>query len=215
MVKIAPSLLSANPAFLGDDVKKLEQAGADLLHFDVMDGHFVNNMTFGPMFLKSLKKCTKLAFDVHLMVNTPERFVPWYAESGADMITFHLEATENPDDLIKLIHQYGIKAGISLKPKTDMKILSKLKCQPDLFLVMGVEPGFGGQAYFEDTPQRIVAARKLLSNSNLIVEVDGGINPKTAKLSVDAGADILVAGTAVFKNNEYKKNILTLKGEGL
>lgn len=215
MVKIAPSLLSANPAFLGDDVKKLEQAGADLLHFDVMDGHFVNNMTFGPMFLKSLKKCTKLAFDVHLMVSAPERFVPWYAEAGADMITFHLEATKEPDDLTNLIHQYGIKAGISLKPKTDMKILSKLKCQPDLFLVMGVEPGFGGQTYFEDTPQRIVAAQKLLNNKNLIIEVDGGINPKTAKLSVDAGADILVAGTAVFKNGEYKKNILTLKGEEL
>ena len=215
MVKIAPSLLSANPAYFMDDVKKLEQAKADLLHFDVMDGHFVNNMTFGPMILKSLKKCTKLAFDVHLMVNEPERFVPWFAEAGADMITFHLEATKKPDDLIKMIKKYGLKAGVSLKPKTDMKILSKLKQQPDLFLVMGVEPGFGGQAFFEDTPQRILMARQLLANPKLIVEVDGGINKETAKLCVDAGADILVAGTAVFKNGEYQKNILTLKGEGL
>ena len=215
MVKIAPSLLSADPACFMDDVKKLEQAKADLLHFDVMDGHFVNNMTVGPMILKSLKKCTKLAFDVHLMVNEPERFVPWFSEAGADMITFHLEATKKPDDLIKMIKKYGLKAGVSLKPKTDMKILSKLKQQPDLFLVMGVEPGFGGQDFFEDTPQRILLARQLLTNPKLIVEVDGGINKDTAKLCIDAGADILVAGTAVFKNGEYQKNILTLKGEEL
>ena len=215
MVKIAPSLLSANPACLGEEVKKLEQAKADLLHFDVMDGHFVPNMTFGPMFLNSLKQCTNLAFDVHLMVNNPERFIPWYAKAGADVITFHLEATENPDDLIALIKEHGIKAGISLKPKTDMNILSQLKQQPDLFLVMGVEPGFGGQTFIDDTPQRIKEVRQLLDNPHLIVEVDGGINPETAKISVNAGADILVAGTAVFKNGDYKKNILTLKGDGL
>jgi ribulose-phosphate 3-epimerase len=212
MVKIAPSLLSANPACLGEEVQNLQEAQADLLHFDVMDGHFVPNMTYGPLVLKGLKKYSHLDFDVHLMVNNPEKFVPWYADAGADIITFHLEATKEPDALLKSIKKYGIKAGISLKPDTNIKLLAKLTEQPDWVLVMGVEPGFGGQTFREDTPKRIAKTREILTHTDLIIEVDGGINLQTAKLCVDAGADILVAGTAVFKNGEYKKNISILKG---
>lgn len=213
MVLIAPSLLSADAANLKQDVKDLQEASADLLHFDVMDGHFVPNMTYGPHILKALKELTTLPFDVHLMVCEPEKFVPWFAQAGADILTFHLEATTHPDDLIKQIKSYGIKAGISLKPKTDMNLLSKLKDLPDLVLIMGVEPGFGGQSFLEDTPQRISLARKIFPQQNIVIEVDGGINEQTAPLSVRAGADILVAGTAVFKNRTFAQNICLLKGE--
>ena len=213
MVKIAPSLLSANPACLGDEVLKLQAAQADLIHFDVMDGHFVPNMTYGPLVLKGLKKYSYLDFDVHLMVKNPEKFVPWYADAGADIITFHLEATVNPDALVRNIKSYGIKAGISLKPDTDIELLKNLSEAPDLILVMGVEPGFGGQSFREDTPDRIAKTRDILVHKNIIIEVDGGINPQTAKLCINAGADILVAGTAVFRNGEYQKNISILKGE--
>lgn len=212
MVKIAPSLLSANPACLGDEVLKLQDAQADLIHFDVMDGHFVPNMTYGPLVLKGLKKYSYLDFDVHLMVKNPEKFVPWYADAGADIITFHLEATVNPDALVRNIKSYGIKAGISLKPDTDIELLKNLSEAPDLILVMGVEPGFGGQSFREDTPDRIAKTRDILVHKNIIIEVDGGINPQTAKLCINAGADILVAGTAVFRNGEYQKNISILKG---
>ena len=212
MVKIAPSLLSANPACLGDEVLKLQDAQADLIHFDVMDGHFVPNMTYGPLVLKGLKKYSYLDFDVHLMVKNPEKFVPWYADAGADIITFHLEATGNPDALVRNIKSYGIKAGISLKPDTDIELLKNLSEAPDLILVMGVEPGFGGQSFREDTPDRIAKTRDILVHKNIIIEVDGGINPQTAKLCINAGADILVAGTAVFRNGEYQKNISILKG---
>ena len=213
MVKIAPSLLSANPACFGEEVQKLQEAHADLLHFDVMDGHFVPNMTFGPTILKSLKKYTELKFDVHLMVNKPEMFVPWFAEAGADIITFHIETTDEPDTLLRMIKKYDLKAGISLKPDTDINDLKKLKEIPDLILVMGVEPGFGGQKFRIDTPQRIKMTRQIFSANQLSIEVDGGVNPQTAKLCIEAGADILVAGTSVFKNEKYKDNILTLKGE--
>ena len=213
MVLIAPSLLSADAANLGQDVKDLEKASADLLHFDVMDGHFVPNMTYGPHILKALKKQTKLPFDVHLMVCEPEKFIPWFAEAGADILTFHLEATSQADELIKQIKSYDIKAGVSLKPKTDINLLSQLRELPDLVLVMGVEPGFGGQSFLEDTPKRISFARKIFPQKNVLIEVDGGINEQTAQRSILAGADILVAGTAVFKNRTFAQNICLLKGE--
>jgi len=212
MVLIAPSLLAADSANFEKEISALEKAHADLLHFDVMDGHFVPNMTFGAHVLKRLKRCTELPFDVHLMVDNPERFVPWFAEAGADFITFHLEATAKPDRLIDTIHQYNIKAGITLKPSSDINLLSRLKRIPDLVLIMSVEPGFGGQSFIADTPQKITMAKKMFGHHALI-EVDGGINAETAKLCVDAGADILVAGTAVFKNKNYRDNIKILKGE--
>ena len=213
MVLVAPSLLSADPAFLGKEIKHLEKAHADLLHFDVMDGHFVPNMTYGSHVLKGLKKCSHLPFDVHLMVNQPEKFVPWFAEAGADIITFHLEATSEPDKLIKQIKKCHIKAGISLKPDTNLNVLSSLKEIPNLILVMAVEPGFGGQHFRKDTVERIALTRRLFPSSHTLIEVDGGINTKTALSCVQAGADILVAGTAVFKDGTYAKNIRRLKGE--
>lgn len=213
MVLIAPSLLSANSAFLGKEIKHLERAHADLLHFDVMDGHFVPNMTYGPHVLRDLKKVSRIPFDVHLMVNEPEKFVPWFIEAGADIITFHLEACLEPDKLIKKIKEKHIKAGVTLKPGTNLDALTALNEIPDAVLVMGVEPGFGGQSFLKDTPQRIAFVKNIYKNSNVIVEVDGGINPITARTCIDAGADILIAGTAVFKGGTYAKNIRLLRGE--
>jgi len=213
MVLVAPSLLSANPAFFGREIKRLEKAHADLLHFDVMDGHFVPNMTYGPHILKGLKKITYLPFDVHLMVNNPEKFVPWFAEAKADIITFHLEATSQPDKLLKEIKKHHIKAGISLRPKTDISLLSTLHELPDLVLVMGVEPGFGGQSFLKDTPRRIKLIKKIFAAHHVLIEVDGGIDAKTASLCIEAGADILAAGTAVFRDGCYAKNIRRLRGE--
>lgn len=213
MVLVAPSLLSADMAALGDEVKKLEKSQADLLHFDVMDGHFVPNMTFGPIILKALKKYTKLPFDVHLMVKNPAKFIPWFVQAGADIITFHIEATSNPDSLIRKIRKSGIRAGISIKPNTDVTVLKNLKEKPDLILVMSVEPGFGGQEFRKDALQRIKKIRQMFPNKNVLIEVDGGINHETALLCIQAGADILVAGTAVFKNGTYKENIRAIRGE--
>lgn len=213
MVLVAPSLLSADMSALGEEVEKLEKSGADLLHFDVMDGHFVPNMTFGPMFLRALKKCTKLPFDVHLMVNEAERFVPWFIEAKADIITFHLETASDPDFLICQIKKAGIKAGVSIKPDTDINILKNLTEIPDLVLVMSVEPGFGGQQFRSNTPDRIAYVRQLFSNKNVLIEVDGGINIQTASSCIQAGVDILVAGTAVFRDGLYAENIRTIRGE--
>ena len=213
MVLIAPSLLAADVTSLGKEVEKLEKAKADFLHFDVMDGHFVPNITYGPHILKALMKKTSIPFDVHLMVNEPEKFVPWFIDAGADIVTFHLEATPNPNELIRIIKKAGKKAGISLKPKTDISILKNLTETPDLILVMGVEPGFGGQKFFPDTPKRIEKTKKLFPYS--LTEVDGGIAPDTARLCIDAGADILVAGTFIFKNGTYAQNIDALKGDTL
>ena len=213
MIKIAPSILSANSAFLADDVKKLELAGADYVHFDVMDGHFVNNMTFGPKILSDLKKCTKLKFDVHLMVENPLKFIPWFLDAGADIITFHIEASEQPLDAIKLIKEKGAKVGISIKPNTDVSTLIPYLDMIDLILIMSVEPGFGGQSFITNSIEKITKTKQLIGNKNISIEVDGGVNFTTAKDCITAGADILVAGTAVFANNDYKNNILALKGE--
>lgn len=213
MVLVAASLLSADSARLGQEVELLEKANADLLHFDVMDGHFVPNMTYGPLILKALKKHTSLKFDVHLMVENPENFIPWYIDAGADMLTFHLEAAKNADVLIQNIQKRGLKAGISLKPNSDITLLSRLHEVPDIVLVMGVEPGFGGQTFKDDTPERITQTKKLISSDKLLISVDGGITEQTALLCRQAGADILVAGTAIFKNGTYADNIKILKGD--
>lgn len=215
MVKIAPSILAADFGCLRDEIIKLEKAKADLIHFDVMDGHFVPNITFGPMILENLKKYSNLHFDVHLMVNNPTKFIPWYAKAGADIITFHLEASNNPIEDINLIKQYGIKAGISIKPNTEISAILPFIDDIDLILIMSVEPGFGGQKFDNNALSRIDVLRKSIKNKNIIIEVDGGINNETAKLCRDANVDILVAGTAVFKSDNYEKSIKELKGETL
>ena len=213
MVLVAPSLLSADPAQLGKEVELLEKANADLLHFDVMDGHFVPNMTYGPLVLKALKKHTSLKFDVHLMVENPESFIPWYIDAGADMLTFHIEATKNADTLIQYIKKSGLKAGVSLRPDSDITLLSRLHEIPDVVLVMGVEPGFGGQTFREDTIKRIKKTRELITSDKTLISVDGGITAQTALLCRQAGVDILIAGTTVFKNGTYADNIKILKGD--
>lgn len=213
MVKIAPSILSANFMCLKDELSCLEKAGADYVHFDVMDGHFVDNITFGPMILKQAKECSSLLFDVHLMVNNPEKFIPWYAKAGADIITFHFEASKNPINEIKLIKECGKKVGISIKPQTDISVLEPFINDIDLILIMSVNPGFGGQSFDTNSIEKIINLKKLIKDKNILIEVDGGINPDTAKLCIDAGVDILVAGTAIFKNNNYDENIKKIKGE--
>ena len=187
MVKIAPSLLAADSACLGKAVSDLEASGADFIHFDVMDGHFVPNLTFGPKILQELKKHTSLPFDVHLMVTNPDECISWYADAGADLITFHLESS-NIEQIIPFIDDI------------------------DLVLVMGVQPGFGGQKFYPDTPERIKQTKDIIAHRSVLLEVDGGINFQNASLCVDAGADILVAGTAVFQNGTLSENIATLKG---
>ncbi len=213
MIKIAPSILAANFLCLKEELKSIEKANADLVHFDVMDGHFVPNITFGPMILEQAKNCTNLIFDVHLMVVEPYKFIPWYANAGADIITFHLEASANPMKEINLIKSFGKKVGVSLKPQTDIETIKPFIDDIDLILVMAVNPGFGGQKFMPDTLGRISEIKNMIGNRNILIEVDGGINPDNARLCIEKGADIIVAGTTIFKSKDYKKSIKELKGE--
>lgn len=211
MVKIAPSILSADFSALGKEIKALEKAGADMLHIDVMDGNFVPNLTFGPCVVKALRKETKLPFDVHLMVKNPEIMIPWFAEAGADIITVHAEACKHLDKTLATIHDYGIKAGVSLNPSTNEDCLKYILDKLDLILIMSVNPGFGGQTFIESQLTKIAAVKELIDGKDIEIEVDGGINPMTAAECIAAGADILVAGTAVFAGGEYQKNINSLR----
>lgn len=211
MVKIAPSILSADFANLGKEVKALEQAGADMIHIDVMDGNFVPNLTIGAGVVKALRSYTKLPFDVHLMVQNPDIMVPWFAEAGADIITVHAEACKHLDKTISTIHEYGLRAGVSLNPSTNENVLKYVLNKLDLILIMSVNPGFGGQSFIESQIQKISSVKELIGNRKIEVEVDGGINPMTAAECIAAGADILVAGTAVFAGGEYQKNINNLR----
>lgn len=213
MVKIAPSILSANSSEFGKEVCLLQEARADLIHFDVMDGHFVPNITYGPKILEDLKPLTNLQFDTHLMVCDPLRFIPWYAHAGANYITFHIEAVNNPVEVINSIKKFGAKVGISVKPKTDISSLVPYLDMIDLILIMSVEPGFGGQEFIPEIPNKIRNMKKTIQHRSILIEVDGGITPTTAKLCIDAGADILVAGTSVFKNKNYFENIQALRGK--
>ena len=214
-IQISPSILSADFSQLGSEIKKLEQGGADLIHVDVMDGHFVPNLTIGPPVIKNLRKYTKLPFDVHLMISPVHEYIENYANAGADIITIHPEATENLKESISLIQKFGKKVGVSLNPKTEIKTLIDEISNIDLVLVMSVNPGFGGQKFMPEVLNKIKELKKIKDKNqyHFDIEVDGGINFSNSKIVLEAGADILVSGTTVFKENggNIKTNIEKLK----
>jgi len=214
-IQISPSILSADFSQLGSEIKKLEQGGADLIHVDVMDGHFVPNLTIGPPVIKNLRKYTKLPFDVHLMISPVHKYIENYAEAGADIITIHPEATDNLKESINLIKKFGKKVGVSLNPKTEIKTLIDEIENIDLVLVMSVNPGFGGQKFMPEVLDKIKELKKIKDDGkyHFDIEVDGGINFSNSKIVLEAGANILVSGTTVFKENDgdIKINIKTLK----
>ena len=212
MSLIAPSLLSADFSKLGKEIQALEKAGADLIHWDVMDGHFVPNLTFGPAVIKANRSQTKLPFDVHLMVEQPDKLIDACAEAGANMITVHMESGGRPADCISHIHALGKKAGISLKPHTLVSSIIPFIPEVDLVLVMSVEPGKGGQVFQAQALEKIVALKEQIGRKKVKISVDGGITPEVAEACRFAGADILVAGTAVLGQKNYAKAIAALKG---
>ena len=214
-VKISPSILSADFSNLGREIQNLERAKADLIHIDVMDGHFVPNITIGPEVISKLRKYTTLPFDVHLMISPVHNFIKNFADAGADIITIHPEATNDLVSSIKKIKSYNKKAGVSLNPKTSVNKVLPVLNLIDLVLVMSVNPGFGGQQFIKDTLEKVKVLRKEIDSKNLKtqIEIDGGINFENAKMAKEAGVDILVSGTTIFKENggNLKKNIQLLK----
>ena len=215
-VKVSVSLLAADFSQLARDVKRVEEAGADLLHLDIMDGQFVNNISFGPGIVRSLKGKTKLPFDTHLMIENPQRYIKEFAEAGSKIITFHIETVKNPKKvakLIKLIKKAGCSPGISLNPPTPISEIKPFLKNVDLILIMTVNPGFGGQEFISSTLRKIEKLRKIINSKKLRVdlEVDGGINQETAKMAVSAGANILVVGTYLFQSENLKKRIKDLQ----
>ena len=214
-IQISPSILSADFSQLGNEIKRLEEGGADMIHVDVMDGHFVPNLTMGPPVIKSLRKYTKLPFDVHLMISPVHKYIQDYADAGADIITIHPEATDNLKDSIDHIKKLNKKVGVSLNPQTKVEVITNLLNDIDLILVMSVNPGFGGQKFMPEVLVKIKQLRDIREERKLNYdsEIDGGINFDNNKLAIEAGANILVSGTSVFKNNDgnIKKNIDLLK----
>ena len=214
-IKIAPSILSADFGQLGSEIKRLEDSGADMIHVDVMDGHFVPNLTIGPPVIKALRNYTKLPFDVHLMIAPVHKYIKDYANAGADIITIHPEATDNLVNSINHIKELKKKVGVSLNPDTEIDVIINLLDQIDLVLIMSVFPGFGGQKFIPEVVKKIEELNKIKMEKNLKydIEVDGGINFSNSKIVLNAGANILVSGTTIFKENngDIKKNIDSLK----
>ena len=214
-IQISPSILSADFGQLGNEIKRLKKGGADMIHVDVMDGHFVPNLTIGPPVIKYLRKYTNIPFDVHLMITPVHKYIKDYADAGADIITIHPEATENLLESINHIKKLKKKVGVSLNPDTDLKIIINYLNQIDVVLIMSVFPGFGGQKFIPEVLIKIKELNRIKKEKNLIfdIEVDGGINFSNYKTVLEAGANILVSGTTIFKENngDLKKNIEALK----
>lgn len=204
MIKVAPSILSADFSKLGEEVKNISEAGAHYIHIDVMDGNFVPNITFGPPVIKSIRPCTDKVFDVHLMIEKPERYIKNFVDAGADIIVVHAEACIHLHRVIQEIKSYGVKAGVSLNPHTPVEVIKHLIPELDMVLIMSVNPGFGGQSFIPFTIDKIKEVRNL--SKTIDIQIDGGINEETGKLCVNAGANVLVAGSYVFNGN-YKKQI--------
>lgn len=208
-ILIAPSILSADFSKLGQEIKDIEASGADWVHVDVMDGHFVPNITIGPLVVKSIRPITRIPLDVHLMIKEPLKYIEPFARAGSDIITFHVESNDDPKEIVKLVKSFNKKVGVSIKPKTDISAISDILHMVDMVLVMTVEPGFGGQGFIFDALPKIEELRKVFKKD---IEVDGGINAMTAPEAVKAGANVLVAGTAVFGTKDYAQAIMGLRG---
>lgn len=218
MIKIAPSILSADFSCLEKEIKRVESCGADMLHFDVMDGMFVPNISFGIPVLRAARRCCGMFMDVHLMIEKPIRYIEAFAEAGADLINVHVESdsTENLAAALENARRLGKKTGITLKPKTPWEAVTPFLDLADLILIMTVEPGFGGQKFMPDMLPKISAVRRIIDNSGIdcMLEVDGGINEQTARLAVDSGADTLVAGSYIFGSSDTEGTIRLLRGNG-
>jgi len=214
-IQISPSILSADFSQLGAEIKRLEEGGADMIHVDVMDGHFVPNLTIGPPVIKALRKHCSLKFDVHLMISPVHKYIKAYADAGADIITIHPEATQNLGNSIKTIQDLEKKVGVSLNPESKIELIIEYLEQIDLVLIMSVNPGFGGQKFMPEVLDKIKQLRKIQEEKklNFDIEIDGGINFENCKIAIEAGANILVSGTTIFKSNggDIKKNINLLK----
>ena len=216
-IQISPSILSADFSQLGNEIKRLEKGGADMIHVDVMDGHFVPNLTIGPPVIKALKKHTSIMFDVHLMISPVHKYIDAYLDEGADIITIHPEATDDLKSSISKIRTLNKKVGVSLNPKTKIEIIEKYLNEIDLVLIMSVNPGFGGQKFMPEVLTKIKELKKIQKEKGIDfdIEIDGGINFDNAKTAIEAGANILVSGTTIFKSNngDIKKNIELLKSK--
>ena len=216
-IKISPSILSADFSQLGKEIKRLEDGGADMIHVDVMDGHFVPNLTIGPPVIKALRKQCSILFDVHLMISPVHKYIEAYADAGADIITIHPEATDNLEKSILKIKELNKKVGVSLNPESKIDLIFNLLHKIDLVLIMSVNPGFGGQKFMPEVLDKIKELKKIQTEKNITfdIEIDGGINFDNCKIAIDAGANILVSGTTIFKSNDgdIKKNINLLKSK--
>ena len=214
-IKIAPSILASNFSKLNDEVISIENAGADFIHLDIMDGHFVPNLTFGPPIIKSLRNLTKLPFDVHLMVSNPDTLLDEYVNAGANIITVHVEACNHLARTLHYIKSKGCKAGVAINPHSDIQFIENVIEDLDLILIMTVNPGFGGQKFIKSMFKKISLVKEIISSRDIFLEVDGGITKENSKEVINAGANVLVAGTSVFKTNQkttYKMNIDSLRG---